>query len=66
LLLNCGDESPLTSRVKHAGGPSFTGSSHTANNYPLKGSKMLVPPSDFSYAIVFWSALELLCIALQH
>jgi len=22
------------------GGPSFTGSSHTANNYPLKGSKM--------------------------
>ena len=22
------------------GGPSFSGSSHTANNYPLKGSKM--------------------------
>jgi arylsulfatase B len=22
------------------GGPSFTGSSHTANNYPQKGSKM--------------------------
>ena len=25
----------------YVGGPSFSGSSHTANNWPLKGTKMM-------------------------
>jgi len=33
-------ETTLIAMQSDNGGPSFSGSSHTANNYPLRGSKM--------------------------